>query len=57
LLTQPIIAGTIGWLVYGETLGAADLTGAVLVAAALVLVRRGPPQQLPAADPRPKVDP
>jgi drug/metabolite transporter (DMT)-like permease len=56
LLTQPIIAGTIGWLVYGETLGAADLTGAVLVAAALVLVRRGPPQQLPAADPRPKVD-
>jgi drug/metabolite transporter (DMT)-like permease len=56
LLTQPIIAGTVGWLVYGETLGAADLTGAVLVAAALVLVRRGPPQQLPAAGPEPKVD-
>jgi len=54
LLTQPIIAGTVGWLVYGETLGAADLTGAVLVAAALVLVRRGPPPQLPAAAPEPK---
>ncbi|MGN6268362.1 MAG: DMT family transporter [Sphingomonas sp.] len=39
-LTQPIVAGLVGWLVYGETLGAADLTGAILVAAALVLVRR-----------------
>jgi drug/metabolite transporter (DMT)-like permease len=43
LLTQPIIAGAIGWLVYGETLGAADLTGAVLVAVALILVRRRVP--------------
>lgn len=40
LLTQPIIAGTVGWLAYGETLGPADLTGAALVAVALVLVRR-----------------
>ena len=47
LLTQPIIAGTVGWLVYGETLGAADLTGAVLVAAALVLVRSHKPAALP----------
>jgi drug/metabolite transporter (DMT)-like permease len=46
-LTQPIIAGAVGWLVYGETLGAADLTGAVLVAVALVLVRRREPAALP----------
>jgi len=42
LLIQPIVSGTIGWIVYGERLGAADLTGAVLVAVALVLVRRSP---------------
>jgi drug/metabolite transporter (DMT)-like permease len=42
LLVQPIVATTVGWLVYGERLGAADGIGAVLVAAALVLVRRGP---------------
>jgi len=40
LLTQPIVAGAVGWLAYDERLGAADLVGAVLVAAALVLVRR-----------------
>lgn len=40
LLIQPIVAATIGWLRYGERLGAADLVGAVLVAVALVLVRR-----------------
>jgi drug/metabolite transporter (DMT)-like permease len=39
LLTQPIISATIGWQVYGETLGAADWVGAALIAAALVLVR------------------
>jgi drug/metabolite transporter (DMT)-like permease len=47
LLTQPIIAGAVGWLAYGETLGVADLTGAALVAAALVLVRRRDPAALP----------
>ncbi|PJI89026.1 EamA family transporter [Sphingomonas koreensis] len=41
LLSQPIIAGTIGWIVYGERLGVPDFIGAVLVAIALVLVRRG----------------
>ncbi len=41
LLVQPVVAATIGWVVYRERLGAADLVGAVLVAAALVLVRRG----------------
>jgi drug/metabolite transporter (DMT)-like permease len=52
LLTQPVVAATIGLLVYGERLGLPDLAGAVLVAAALVLVRDGPkePDQL-AAEP------
>ena len=42
LLTQPVVAATIGWIVYGERLGAVDLIGAALVAVALVLVRRPP---------------
>ena len=41
LLVQPVVAGTIGWIVYGERLGVPDLIGAALVAIALVLVRRG----------------
>lgn len=40
LLVQPVIAATIGWLIYGERLGMLDLVGAVAVAVALVLVRR-----------------
>ncbi|MGN6375704.1 MAG: DMT family transporter [Sphingomonas sp.] len=55
LLTQPVIAGLVGWLVYGETLGTADLTGAALVAVALVLVRRRVPT-LPIEPQAPKVD-
>ena len=43
LLIQPVVAGIVGWLVYGERLGAADLVGVVMVAIALVLVRQGPP--------------
>ena len=48
LLTQPLVGGAIGWFAYGETLGPVDLVGAAIVAAALVLVRRGPraPAQL-----------
>jgi len=42
LLIQPVVAGTVGWVVYGERLGVLDLVGVALVAAALVLVRRGP---------------
>ncbi|HYD12589.1 MAG TPA: DMT family transporter [Allosphingosinicella sp.] len=38
-LTQPIASAAIGWLVYGEALGAGDLLGALLVCAALVLIR------------------
>lgn len=40
LLSQPVVAGAIGWIVYNERLGIADFAGAALVAAALVLVRR-----------------
>ncbi|ODP38985.1 DMT family transporter [Sphingomonas turrisvirgatae] len=40
LLLQPVIAGTVGWIVYDERLGAPDFLGALLVAIALVLVRR-----------------
>jgi drug/metabolite transporter (DMT)-like permease len=43
LLIQPVVAGTVGWLAYGERLTAPDLVGVVLVACALVLVRRGSP--------------
>ena len=57
LLTQPIIAGAIGWLSYGETLGAADLTGAVLVAVALVLVRRREATALPIDPIEPRAKP
>lgn len=42
LLTQPVVAGAIGWIVYGERLGVADFAGAVMIAVALVLVRRTP---------------
>lgn len=38
-LTQPIAAATIGWLAYGERLSATDGVGALLVCAALVLIR------------------
>ena len=40
LLTQPVVAAAIGWLAYGERLTLADLTGAAMIAAALVLIRR-----------------
>jgi drug/metabolite transporter (DMT)-like permease len=40
LLSQPIVAGTVGWIVYDERLGVPDFIGAALVAIALVLVRR-----------------
>jgi drug/metabolite transporter (DMT)-like permease len=40
LLIQPVVAGIIGWTHYGERLDGVDLVGALLVAVALVLVRR-----------------
>lgn len=45
LLSQPVVAGAIGWFAYGERLGPLDLLGAVLVAAALVLVRLAPERE------------
>jgi len=39
LLTQPAIAVTVGWLVFGEVLGPVDFAGMVLVAGGLVLAR------------------
>ena len=39
LLTQPAISALAGWLAYGEALTLLDLTGALAIAVALVLVR------------------
>ncbi len=39
LLIQPVISATIGWIVYGEHLGPMEFAGALMIAAALVLVR------------------
>ena len=46
LLTQPALSALLGWVYYGETMTALDGIGAVLIAAALVLVRlRGAAQR------------
>ena len=39
LLLQPVVAATIGWIVYGERLTPFDFIGALAIAAALLLVR------------------
>ena len=39
LLTQPLAGALIGRLAYGETMGAADIAGALLIAASLVFIR------------------
>jgi drug/metabolite transporter (DMT)-like permease len=39
LLTQPAVTAAIGWLAYGERLGTPDALGALMIAAALVLIR------------------
>ena len=46
LLTQPVITAVNGWLAYGERLSAIDFVGAVLICAALVLIRL--PERAPA---------
>jgi drug/metabolite transporter (DMT)-like permease len=38
------VAASIGWIVFSEQLGAADIFGAVLVGLALVLVRQPEPR-------------
>ena len=48
LLTQPAMTAVIGWLVYGERLGLADGIGALLICAALVLIRIPGRNQVPA---------
>ena len=50
LLTQPVVSAAIGWLVYGERLSAADGIGALLICAALVLIRL-PDRRLATAPP------
>lgn len=42
LLSQPVVAGTLGWLFYDEIFTLADWAGAIAVATALVLVRLRP---------------
>lgn len=42
MLTQPALSAVLGWRFYGETLTPLDLVGAVLIVAALVLVRLRP---------------
>jgi drug/metabolite transporter (DMT)-like permease len=39
LLTQPVAASALGWLVYRESFTLADALGALLIAAAMVLIR------------------
>ncbi len=39
LLTQPIAAAAIGWVVYDERLGTLDLAGALLICIGLVMIR------------------
>ena len=49
LLTQPAVAATVGWLVFGELLVPLDIFGMALVAAALLLAKSAPPERLPTA--------
>ncbi len=45
LLAQPLIAGAIGWVRYGERLTAPDFAGAALIAVAMLLIRRNEAQR------------
>jgi drug/metabolite transporter (DMT)-like permease len=47
LLVQPVVAATVGWIVYDERLGLADFAGAALIAVALVLVSRAKVAEAP----------
>lgn len=40
LLSQPVVAALIGWVMYAERLGALDIVGAIAIGIALVLVRQ-----------------
>jgi drug/metabolite transporter (DMT)-like permease len=39
LLTQPAVTATVGWLAYDERLSPADGIGALLICAALIIIR------------------
>ena len=58
LLIQPVVAATVGWIVYDERLGLPDLAGAALVAIALVLVRSRSQEAAPLepADPQAQIE-
>ena len=47
-LTQPVVSAAIGWTAYGERLSAGDALGALLIGAALVLIRLPERARLPA---------
>lgn len=51
LLTQPVAAGAIGWLAYNERLSLLDGFGALLICAALVLIRLPARRLAPPAPP------
>jgi drug/metabolite transporter (DMT)-like permease len=51
LLTQPVAAAAIGWVVYGERLGPIDIVGALLICVGLVLIRL--PQKEREGEPEP----
>lgn len=50
LLVQPVVGAVIGWLVYGETLGTADIFGAVLITVALFLIKLTEKNDLPSLE-------
>src|SRR3546814_16217906 len=50
LLVQPVISGTVGWIVYGERLGPGEFMGAAMIGTALVLNRRPNRAVTPPAD-------
>jgi drug/metabolite transporter (DMT)-like permease len=51
LLIQPVIAAGIGYVLYNEKMGWLDLAGALLIAAALILVREREPAKAEGAPP------
>ena len=54
LLTQPVAAAGIGWVVYGERLAMLDVMGALFVCAGLVLIRLPHKTERPLATPTPQ---
>jgi drug/metabolite transporter (DMT)-like permease len=55
LLTQPIVTATVGWFAYDERLSLTDAFGAILICAALVLIRL--PERLASGGSEPHLGP